>query len=80
MDQARSLASHMHNSDTDLEYFTLEFPQASSAFHASSALSQAVFVNDALRSILDIYALGMYIYIYIHVFIHVYICICIHEH
>lgn len=59
VDQVRSFASTMHNGDAYFQYFALDFQEASSAFHGSDVLIQAVFVNDALRQIQTMYEINM---------------------
>ena len=41
----------MHNDDDFFQYFTLDFQGADTAYHGSSILTQAVFVNDAIRAV-----------------------------
>lgn len=55
VDQVRSFSSTMHNDDSFFQYFSLDFQEANSAFHGSDVLTQAVFVNDALRKIQILY-------------------------
>jgi hypothetical protein len=54
-DQVRSLSSTMHNDDDFFQYFTLDFQGADTAYHGSSILTQAVFVNDAIRAVQELY-------------------------
>jgi hypothetical protein len=58
--QGRSIASSMHNDGT-FQHFVIDFANTRSALHGSAlhgsvVLSQAVFVNDAIAKILDMYA------------------------
>ncbi len=53
--QGRSIASSMHNDGT-FQHFVIDFANTRSALHGSVVLSQAVFVNDAIAKILDMYA------------------------
>ena len=55
VDQVRSLASTMHNSDNFFQYFVVDFENMDSAFHGSTIVSQAAFVNDALVAIRKLY-------------------------
>lgn len=56
-DQVRSLSSPMHNDDNFFQYFAVDFKDNSgSAVHGSGLLTQAAFVNDAIRTILQLYA------------------------
>mmetsp|Transcript_23374 Transcript_23374/g.22517 ORF Transcript_23374/g.22517 Transcript_23374/m.22517 type:complete len:257 (-) Transcript_23374:790-1560(-) len=59
VDQVRSFSSTMHNGDGYFQYFALDFQEASSAFHGSDVLIQAVYVNDALRQIQTLYEINM---------------------
>jgi len=55
-DQVRSLSSPMHNDDNFFQYFAVDFKDnTGSAVHGSGLLTQAVFVNDAIRAILKLY-------------------------
>ena len=55
-DQVRSLSSPMHNDDEFFQYFAVEFKdKIGSAVHGASLLTQATFVNDAIRTILEMY-------------------------
>ena len=53
--QARSLASYMHNKEGIFQYFTVGFGEEASAYHASSIISQAVYVNEAIKYIRVLY-------------------------
>ena len=57
-DQVRSLSSPMHNDDNYFQYFAVDFNGMGmevSALHGASVLTQAAFVNDAIRAILKLY-------------------------
>ena len=54
-DQVRSLSSPMHNKDDFFQYFAIQFHAPVSAIHGASLLTQAIFVNDALAAIRDLY-------------------------
>lgn len=54
-DQVRSLSSPMHNKDEFFQYFAIQFHAPLSAIHGASLLTQAIFVNDALAAIRDLY-------------------------
>ena len=45
----------MHNDDDFFQYFTLDFQGADTAYHGSTILTQAVFVNDAIRAVQELY-------------------------
>lgn len=55
-DQARSLASNMHNTKEFFQYFALDFKSELSAFHGSSVMAQAAFTNEALSRIAEAYS------------------------
>lgn len=61
-DQARSLASPMHDDDDHFQHFALDFGADylwdSSAFHGSGVLAQAAAVNQALRRIIRMYEMA----------------------
>jgi hypothetical protein len=54
-DQVRSLASFSHNGDDYFQYFVLDFNNAMSGFHGSFVIKQAIYVNDALKAIKQLY-------------------------
>eukprot|EP01041_Mallomonas_annulata_P008577 gene8577-17693_t len=54
VEQVRSLASYMHNNGT-LQYFAISAKDPYTAYHSSSILRQAVFVNDAIYKIRSLY-------------------------
>ena len=54
-DQVRSFSSPMHNEDGFFQYFAIHFKYPFSAIHGSSILTQAIYVNDALRTIQQLY-------------------------
>ena len=54
-DQARSLASYMHNGDNFFQYFSLDFGRSLSGAHGAYVLHQAVFLNEALQAIRELY-------------------------
>jgi hypothetical protein len=46
----------MHTDGKYFQYFAVDFSEEPSALHASSILSQAAFVNEALHDIMLLYA------------------------
>jgi hypothetical protein len=54
--QARSLASHMHDESSYFQYFALDFAEGYSAFHGSDVFAQAYAVNLAIEKIVGMYA------------------------
>lgn len=57
----------MHNDGKSLEYFSLDFSDSSIAFHASAALNQAVFLNQAVEKIQSIYTEGVSFNNHLHI-------------
>jgi hypothetical protein len=55
--QIRSFASKMHNSDETFQYFALDFGKTKAALHGGVLLAQAEFVNEALKTIAQLYSL-----------------------
>jgi hypothetical protein len=45
----------MHNRDEVFQYFAVDFRSSDLAVHGSNALTKAVFVNDAIKTILALY-------------------------
>lgn len=54
MYQVRSLASYMHNNGT-LQYFAVDMGNSASPFHANHIVMQAIYVNEALKAIAELY-------------------------
>ena len=54
MNQVRSLASTTHNNGT-LQYFALDFGVSHAGYHGSHVILQAIFLNEALTKIKEIY-------------------------
>lgn len=52
---ARGLAASIHNKDNVFHYFTVGFGRQASAYHASTILNQAIYVNEAIRHIQSLY-------------------------
>jgi hypothetical protein len=46
----------MHNDDNFFQYFSLDFNEEASALHGSYLFKQAVFLNEALKTISAMYA------------------------
>lgn len=66
--QIRSFASPMHNNGT-FQYFAISGGTSRAALHGSEVIKQAVFVNDALRAIMQLYKnKSNIIYLYICLF------------
>lgn len=61
VDQARSLASHMHNDKDFFQYYALDFQEEATAFHGSESLAQAAFTNAALSKIAELHGTGNFI-------------------
>lgn len=55
VDQARSLSSFMHNNDEAFTFFSIDFLEEASVLETSTVISQAMYVNECILRISDIF-------------------------